>query len=169
MQISMYNASVPQLAKMLRNLSGLLDKAAAHCETRKIDPKALLEARLSPDMFTFTKQVQIAADFAKNCAARLAGVEPQRFEDTEASFAELKARIDRTLDYMKQFGPDRIDGSEDRVITYKLGGKERTFKGHAYLVQFTHPHFYFHAATAYDILRERGVDVGKKDFVGAVE
>lgn len=169
MQISMYNASVPQLAKMLRNLSGLLDKAAAHCEARKIDPKALLEARLFPDMFPFTKQVQIAADFAKNCAARLAGVEPQRFEDTETSFADLKARIDRTLDYMKQFGADRIDGSEDRTITFKLGGQERTFKGHAYLVQFTHPHFYFHVATAYGILRERGVEVGKKDFVGAVE
>jgi uncharacterized protein len=165
MTLSMYQASVPPFLQTLNALSAILDKGAASASARKIDPSVLLGARLYPDMFPFTRQVQVAADFAKNSAARLAGVEAPKWEDTEASFDELKARVAKTIDYVKSFSAAQIDGSEERDITLPLGGKPMTFKGQRYLINFALPNFYFHATTAYDILRHNGVDVGKRDFL----
>lgn len=166
MSLSMYQASVPVFVQMLTALSGVLDKAAAHCTARKIDPAVLLGMRLYPDMFALLRQVQIAADFAKNTAARIAGVEPKKFEDNEKTFEELKARIAATLDYVKSFTPAQIDGSEDRDVTITMRGQPVTFKGQPYLLSFAMPNFYFHTTTAYAILRHAGVEIGKRDFVG---
>jgi hypothetical protein len=166
MSISMYQASVPVFVRMLTNLSGILDKAAADAEARKIDPAVFLNSRLAPDMYPFTRQVQIASDSAKGASARLAGLEVPKYEDNETSIAELKARIDKTIAFVKTIKPAQIDGSEERVITLVQGDKTRTFKGHAYLLDYVFANFYFHVATAYAILRHNGVPVGKKDFVG---
>ena len=166
MSISMYQASVPVFIRILTNLSGILDKAAADAEARKIDPAVFLNARLAPDMFTFTRQLQIAADFAKGASARLAGLEVPKYEDDEKTIAELKARIDKTIAFVKTLKAAQIDGSEDREIVLVQGDKTRTFKGQAYLLEYAFAHFYFHATTAYSILRHNGVPVGKKDFVG---
>ena len=166
MAISMYQASVPVFQKMLKNLDGILDKAVASAETRKFDPAVLLNARLAPDMYPFTRQVQIATDHAKGGPARLAGLEPPKFEDKETSFAELKARIARVQEYLATLTPARIDGSEERKIVLKFGPREFEFVGLPYLTQFVLPNFYFHYTTAYAILRHNGVDVGKRDFVG---
>ena len=166
MSLSMHRASVPAFVQILTALSLILDKAAAHCAARKIDPAVLLNARLFPDMLPFTKQVQIACDFAKNALARLSGTEAVKFADDEKSFDELKARIARTLDLIKAAKPESIDGSEDRDVTVSIGGQPMTFKGEAYLVSSVLPNFYFHAATAYDILRHNGVEIGKRDFLG---
>lgn len=168
MAISMFHASVPAFIQQLQALSAVLDKAQAHAAAKKIDPAALINARLFPDMFTLARQVQIACDFAKGASARLAGVEVPVYEDVESSFDQLKARIAKTLDFVKTLKPSQIDGSETRDVTIKLGGKPVTFKGQLYLVSFVLPNFYFHAATAYDILRHNGVDLGKRDFIGAV-
>lgn len=166
MPISMYQASVPVFVRMLTNLSGILDKAAADAEARKIDPAVFLNARLAPDMYPFTRQVQIASDSAKGASARLAGLEVPKYEDNETSIAELKARIDKTIAFIKTIKPAQIDGSEERVITLVQGDKTRTFKGQAYLLEYVFANFYFHVAAAYAILRHNGVPVGKKDFVG---
>ncbi len=168
MAISMYQASVPPMIQGLRALSGLLDKAAAHAAARKIDPAVLLNARLFPDMFPMMRQVQIACDFAKGVPARLAGVDVPAFEDKEKDFADLKARIDRTIAFVQTLKPAQIDGSEDRDVTIKLGGNPVTFKGQTYLINFALPNFYFHATTAYAILRHNGVELGKRDFIGQV-
>src|SRR3954471_17035729 len=165
MTISMYRASVPLFQQMLPCLSAILDKAAAHAAARKIEPAVLLNARLYPDMFPLVRQVQIACDFAKGAAARLAGQEPPKYEDNETSFDELKARIAKTLDYVKEFKPSQIDGSEEREITMMLGGNQRKFKGESYLVNFVIPNFFFHTTTAYAILRHNGVELGKGDFM----
>ena len=162
----MYQASVPAFLRSLQNLSGILDKAAAHAAAKKIDPSIFIAARLSPDMLAFAKQVQIASDFAKNTAARLAGVEPPKFADEEKTFDELKARIAKASDYVKSIKADQIDGSEERDITIPIGGKPTTFKGQPYLVNFALPNFYFHLTTAYAILRHNGVELGKWDFLG---
>jgi hypothetical protein len=164
MTISMYRASVPVFQQMLACLSAILDKAAAHAAARKIEPQVLLNARLYPDMFSFTRQVQLASDFAKGPVARLAGQEPPKYEDNEASFEELRARIAKTLDFIKEFKPSQIDGSEEREITLMLGGNQRKFKGENYLVNFVLPNFFFHTTTAYAILRHNGVELGKRDF-----
>ncbi|GIK80449.1 MAG: DUF1993 family protein [Pseudorhodoplanes sp.] len=166
MPLSMYQASVPVFAQRLAALADVLDKAAAHVAEKKIAPEALLSARLFPDMFAFTRQVQIAGDFAKATVARLAGVEIPKYEDTEKSFEELKARLLRTRDYVRAFGPDRINGSEERDITFPVAGDRMTLKGAEYLFGFAMPHFYFHAVTAYDILRHNGVALGKRDYMG---
>lgn len=166
MPISMYQASVPVFVRMLTNLSGILDKAAADAEARKIDPAVFLNSRLAPDMYPFTRQVQIASDSAKGASARLAGLEVPKYEDNETSIAELKARIDKTIAFVKTIKPAQIDGSEERVITLVQGDKTRTFKGQAYLLEYVFANFYFHVAAAYAILRHNGVPVGKKDFVG---
>jgi hypothetical protein len=168
MTMSMYQACVPAFLQQLGALSGVLQKAAAHASARKIDPAALLNARLFPDMFPLTRQVQIACDFAKGASARLAGIEPPVYEDNEKSFEELQARIEKTMAFVKALKPGQIDGSEDRDITVKVAGKPVTFKGQPYLVNFALPNFYFHAATAYAILRHNGVELGKRDFIGAV-
>ena len=162
----MYQASAPRFAAMLRNLSALIDKAQAHCAARKIDPAAITAFRLYPDMFPFTRQVQIACDTAKGAVARLAGVDIPKHEDTEQSFAELQARIAKTVDFIESVKAERIDGSEERDIVLQMRSGERRFKGMPYLLGFAYPNFYFHITTAYNILRHNGVELGKLDFLG---
>ncbi len=166
MKISMYQASAPRFVNTLGNLSALIDKAAAHCEGRKIDPAALTAARLYPDMFPFSRQVQIACDTAKGAVARLAGMEVPKHEDSEKTFEELKARIAKTVAFVQSVKPGQVDGSEERDIHLKLGKLEVTWKGLQYLCGFALPNFYFHVATAYDILRHNGVEIGKRDYIG---
>jgi hypothetical protein len=167
MSITMYQASVPQFIRMLGNLRGVLAKAAAHAVAKKIDESALLNARLFPDMFPLTKQVQIATDFARGTGARLSGVEPPPVEDREQTFAELIARVDVAIAYLRTLSASQIDGSEARQITRKVRGEPKTFAGLDYLLQYALPNFYFHTTTAYAILRHNGVELGKGDFVGA--
>ena len=166
MSLSMYQASIPEFTRMLGNLAKIVDKAAAHAEAKKIDPQALLVARLAPNMFTFMRQIQVASDTAKSCAARLSGTEPPSFPDTETNFAELKARIAKTIDFLKGFKTEQIDGSEGRKIVLKLPGREVEFQGQAFLTGFALPNFFFHATTAYDILRHNGVELAKGDYLG---
>jgi len=166
MSISMYQASVPTFILSLKALSGVLDKGAKHAEAKGIDPAVLLGSRLYPDMFPLTRQVQIASDNAKGPSARLAGMEPPKFDDNEASFADLQARITKTIDFLQGLKPAQIDGSEDRQIVLQMRAGPLEFKGQAYLLHFAMPNFYFHCATAYAILRHNGVEVGKKDFLG---
>lgn len=164
--ISMYSASIPALKRGLDSLATILDKAENHATTRKIDPAVLLGARLYPDMFPLIKQVQIATDNAKGCAARLAGREVPRYKDTETSFTELIERIARTIAFLDIVGPEQIDGSENRDVSLQAGGQTYEFKGLAYLTGWVLPNFYFHVATAYAILRHNGVEIAKKDFLG---
>jgi hypothetical protein len=168
MSLSMYQASVPAFLRMLTSLGAILDKAEAFATGRKIDPEVLLSWRLAPDMFPFVRQVQIAADFAKGTTARLAGAEVPKYDDNEKTFAELKARITKTVKFVEGFKPGAIDGSEDRDITLTVGGQDMRFRGEAYLVHFALPNFYFHTTAAYAILRECGVELGKRDFLGMV-
>lgn len=168
MTISMFQAAVPPSLQMMGALHGILAKAAAHCETRKIDPAVLLGSRLFPDMFAFARQVQIAADFAKGGCARLADVPPPVFEDTEASFAELQDRLDRTSAFIRTLTPAQIDGTEDREIRIKVAGRPMQFLGQPYLLHFVLPNLHFHATAAYDILRHNGVEIGKRDFIGSI-
>jgi len=151
---------------MLKNLSAILEKAQAHAEAKKIDPEVLLESRLYPDMLPLVRQVQIASDNAKGAVARLAGVEVPKYEDTEETIADLRARLARTVDFVESIKPAQIDGSEANDIHLKLGPREVTWKGMQYLLGFALPNFYFHVVTAYDILRHNGVEVGKRDFIG---
>lgn len=168
MTVSMYSVSVPVFRKMLGNLSAILTKAEAHASAHKIDPTVLLQARLFPDMFPLTKQVQIACDFAKGAAARLAGTEVPKYDDTEATFEALRARISKTLAFVDTFKPAQIDGSEARTVSLTLGGQAYQFSGLDYLNHMVFPNFYFHVTTAYDILRHNGVEIGKADFVGSL-
>ena len=167
MKISMYQASVPVFIRVLGNLTVVLDKGAAHAEAKKIDPAVLINSRLFPDMFPFSRQVQIVTDNAKGGASRLAGLEPPKYDDTESNFPELKARIDKTVAFLKTFKPDQIDGSEDKTINLKLGKETLTFQGMPYLLNLVLPNIYFHTVTAYDILRHNGVEIGKKDYLGS--
>jgi uncharacterized protein len=166
MNISMYQASTPRFTNILKNLSGILDKAQAHAEAKKIEPSVLLNSRLYPDMFALARQVQIACDSAKAAVARLAGVEVPKHEDTEQTFAELKARIAKTIAFVESLKPAQIDGSEEKNIHLKLGSREVDWKGMQYLLGHALPNFYFHVVTAYDILRHNGVEVGKRDYIG---
>jgi len=166
MNISMYRASAPRFVSMLNNLAGILDKAAAHAEARKIDPQVLLASRLYPDMFPLARQVQIACDNAKGALARLAGVEVPKHEDTEKTFEELKARIAKTVAFVDSIRPAQVDGSENRAIHLKLGKREVDWQGMQYLLGFALPNFYFHVMTAYAILRHNGVELGKQDYIG---
>ncbi|HYB51261.1 MAG TPA: DUF1993 domain-containing protein [Burkholderiaceae bacterium] len=168
MSITMHTASVPRFAHTLRSLALILSKAENHALARKIDPAALLGARLFPDMFALTRQVQIACDTAKGAAARLAGEEVPKHEDTEQSFSELQQRIAKVIAFMESLPADRINGSEERSIKLTLRGEEVTFSGMQYLTGFALPNFYFHVVTAYDILRHNGVELGKRDFLGKV-
>src|SRR5574341_1015340 len=168
MKISMYQASAPRFINALRNLSSILDKAQAHAEAKKIDPLVLTSSRLYPDMLPLTSQVQIACDTAKGAVARLAGVDVPKHEDTEKSIAELKARIDKTITFIETLKPAQIDGTEDKDLHIKLGRREVDWKGMQYLLGFALPNFYFHATTAYDILRHNGVELGKRDYIGNV-
>jgi uncharacterized protein len=166
MKISMYEASAPRFVNMLTNLSGILGKAQAHAEAKKIDPAALTNDRLFPDMLPMKRQVQIACDTAKGAVARLAGVEVPKHEDTEQTFAELKARIAKTIDFVKTVTPAQLEGAEDRSIHLKLGPREVDYTGIQYLLGHALPNFYFHVTTAYDILRHNGVELAKRDYIG---
>ena len=166
MSLSMYQASVPVLTRALTNLIAVLEKGAASAEAKKIDPSVLLNYRLAADMFPLTRQVQIATDMSKGCVARLAGVEIPKYEDTEASFPELIARLRKTIDFINSFSAAQIDGSEDKTVTLQRKDGDVTYKGQPYLLFYVQPHVYFHCTTAYAILRHIGVDIGKKDFIG---
>jgi len=169
MTISMYQASVPAMIKTLSNLRNLLEKASTHTEAKKIDPSVLVNARLYPDMFPLSRQVQIATDMAKGAASRLAGQEVPSYEDNEATFPELIARLDKTIALLATFKPGDIDGSEDRTITLPMRDRTLTFKGLPYLIDYVLPNVYFHTTTAFAILRHNGVEIGKKDFLGKVD
>ena len=166
MTLSMYQASVPVFIRGLTNLATILQKAAAHAQTKKIDPAVLVNARLYPDMFPLPRQVQIATDHARGAAARLAGMERPSYPDTETTFEQLQARIARTIAYLETFKAAQIDGSEDRAITVPIRGNDVPFNGQPYLLGFALPNFYFHTVTAYAILRHAGVEIGKADYIG---
>lgn len=166
--LSMFSAAVPAYLQQLKALIGMLDKAEHHATARKIDPSALLMARLFPDMFTLTRQVQLTTDFAKGPCARLAGVEMPSYADTETTFAELKARVAKTIAFIETLKPEQFAGAEGREITIKIAGNPVTFKGEPYLVNFAIPNFYFHLTTVYALLRHNGVELGKGDFVAGV-
>jgi len=166
MNISMYQASVPRFVNILGNLSGILDKAQAHIDAKKIDASVLPTYRLFPDMLPMTKQVQIACDTAKGAAARLAGVDIPVFEDDEKTIAELKARITKTVAFLQTIKPAQVDGSDDKDIVLKRGDKETHYTGIQYLLGHAVPNFYFHVTTTYLMLRHNGVEVGKRDFLG---
>ena len=168
MTISMYNASVPLFTQLLDALNTILDKAELHAQNKQIDPNTLLQASLFPDMFNFTRQVQIATDFAKGVAARLAGVEVPVYEDNEVSFNALQARIKKTVQFISSIAPTKIEGSEEREIITRPGTpKEKKFTGQAYLLSYGIPQFFFHLTTAYAILRSKGIDIGKRDYMGS--
>ncbi len=162
----MYQASAPRFVNILKNLSAILDKAQAHAEAKKIDPTVFTSARLYPDMLTMARQVQIATDTAKAAMARLAGAEIPKYEDTEQTFAELKARIAKTIDFINTFKPAQIEGTDEKEVVIKLGGNDTKLTGMQYLLGHAHPNFYFHVTTAYDILRHNGVEIGKRDYIG---
>jgi hypothetical protein len=164
----MHSFSVPVFVKTLGNLSAILGKAAAYAEQKKFDPAVLLAMRLAPDMFPLTMQVRIACDFAKGAAARLAGEEPPKWEDSETTIGELQARIARTIEFVQGFDPARFDGAETRKVTLTIRGEPVEYAGLAYLAHVVLPNFFFHVTTAYDILRHAGVDLGKRDFIGRV-
>jgi hypothetical protein len=166
MTVSLYQASVPVFQKMLGNLKTILQKGESYAQAKKIEPSVLLNTRLYLDMFALTRQVQIATDVAKGACARLSGQDIPKYEDTESSFADLYARIDRTLAYLATFKPADIDGQEDRDIILTPGGKEMHFKGQPYLLHWALPNFYFHVMATYAVLRHNGVDVGKMDYLG---
>ena len=162
----MHQASVPVFVRALNNLAAILEKAAAHAEARKIDPAVLINYRLYPDMLPLSKQVQIASDSAKGGAARLAGVEPPKYEDNETTFAELIARLRKTVAYLETIKPEQIDGSEDKTVSWKTQTTTRTMQGMPYLLNHVTPNVYFHVTTAYAILRHCGIEIGKQDFLG---
>ncbi len=169
MSISMYQASVPVFIRMLTSLNGVLSKGAAFAQAKKIDESVLLNARLNPDMFPLTKQIHIATDFARGTGARLAGAEVPSYEDNEKTFAELTARVDRTIAYLKTLKNTQIDGSETREIVRPVRGEPKTFTGINYLLQYALPHFFFHVTTAYAILRHNGVELSKGDYIGTLD
>jgi hypothetical protein len=169
MSLSIHDASVPVLARALTNLAGVLEKGRLHAESEKIDPAVLLGMRLYPNMFAFTRQVQVVSDTSKGCMARLAAVEAPKYEDTESSFAELKQRIDKTLAYVKGFEPRQLEAADSRAVVIKFPNNTLNFKsGWDYLQSFVLPNLYFHSAMAYGILRHGGVKLGKLDFLGNV-
>lgn len=166
MSLSMYQSSIPIFIHMLGNLRNILQKGAAHATNKNFDPSVLINSRLAPDMFALARQVQIATDMVKGCAARLAGVEPPKYEDNETSFDELVARIDKTISYLKEFSPAQIDNTEAKEITLALRTRTLNFDGKTYLQHFVIPNMYFHITTTYNILRHNGVELGKQDFIG---
>ena len=168
MSISMHSASAPVFTRMLNNLLRWLDKAEAHAAAKKFDAGVLLAARLAPDMLAFTKQVQIATDTAKFCMARLAGVDAPKFDDNEASLADLRARIRTTIAFVESVPASRVDGSETREVTIPRRDGPITMTGEAYLTRYALPNFFFHVTTAYALLRHNGVDLGKPDYLGAL-
>jgi hypothetical protein len=166
MATSIYDQTIPIFSRMLSNLAAILRKAEADAEARKIDPQVFLQARLAPDMFPLMRQLQIATDHAKGAASRLAGLDVPKWEDNEKSFADLHARIDKTLLHLKALAPAQFDGAEDRAIEITFPGVTLNFTGQDYLLNFALPNFYFHLMTAYAILRHNGVPIGKRDYLG---
>ena len=167
MTSTLHLTSTTVFNQMLGGLNNVLAKADAHAAARKIEPDALLQARLFPDMFPLLRQVQVACDFAKSVSARLAGVEVPSFDDTEQTFADLQARIAKTLAFVDGLTPQQYEGSDTREIVTQAGTpKEKRFSGQSYLLNYGLPHFFFHVTTAYAILRHNGVEVGKKDYIG---
>ena len=163
--MNMYDASVPVFTHFLRSLSVILQKAEQHCAAKKIDPSIILTARLFPDMFALTRQVQIASDAAKGAGARLAGIAVPSWADEEKTFDELQARVARTIEFLASLTPEQFAGAEMREIALKAGGRELNFKGFAYLETYAKPNFFFHLTTAYAILRHNGIELGKPDFL----
>ena len=169
MSASMSQASLPVFEISLNALLAVLDKGAAHATAKKIEPSVLIGWRLAPDMFAFGRQIQVACDQAKNGAARLAGVEPPKFDDNEATLDQFRERISKTLAFLRTLDPKSIDSSSDREITFPLGSNNKgQMKGADYLYHFVLPNFYFHLTAAYAVLRNLGVDLGKRDFLGAI-
>lgn len=168
MTISMFQATVPVVARALQNLLHVLNKGAEHAKAKSISDETLLQTRLIADMLPLVKQVQIATDMAKNGVARLAGVEPLKFEDDEINIEQLQERLTRAIDYIESFTAEQIDGSEERAIHMKTRNGELNFTGQDYLLNFVLPHLFFHCTTTYVILREAGTELGKSDFVGSV-
>jgi hypothetical protein len=166
MSLSMHEASVVIMLRMLDNLSTILAKAAAHAEANRLDPSTLIEARLAPDMYALARQVQIASDTAKGCAARLAGMQPPSFPDEEKTFPELQERIAKTMAFLRSVPPEKVEGSAERPVILKAGDREIAFVGRTYLQNFALPNFFFHVTTAYDILRHKGLAIGKLDYLG---
>lgn len=166
MTLSMYAASAPVFLQGLQGLSIVLDKAEAYAKARKIDESVLLQARIFPDMFPFVRQCQIVTDNAKGAMARLAGQTPPSYEDNETSFEALKARVAKTIAFVESFTADQIDGSEERDILLKFPNGEMTFKGQVYLLNHVLPNFFFHATTAYDLMRQAGVELTKGNYMG---
>jgi hypothetical protein len=169
MTISVYDFSIPVLSRALTNLSNILDKAAAHAAAKKYDSSVLLHLRLFPDMHPLSRQVQIACDTAKGAAARLAGVDVPKHEDTESTLDELKQRIGKTLDFLKTVSAEQVNGAEGRTIEIKFPNGAWKFTALAYLVDFVLPNFYFHESMVYALLRKSGVEIGKTDFLGAIQ
>lgn len=163
--MNIHDASVPVFIHFLRSLSAILKKGEAHCAAKKIDPAVMLNMRLAPDMFPLTRQVQIASDAAKGAGARLAGIPVPSFPDEEKTFDELQARISKTIDFLSGLSKDQFSDGETRPISLKAGGRDLNFTGAAYLETWAKPNFYFHAATAYAILRHGGVELGKSDYL----
>ena len=161
----MFDTSIPVFIHYLKSLSAILKKAEDHCAARKIDPAVMLSQRLYPDMFALTRQVQIAADGAKAAGARLAGIAVPSLADEEKTFAELQARIAKTTDFLSTLSKSQFDGAADRVITFKSGGADKSFKGSDYLGLWAFPNFFFHVTTAYNILRHNGLEIGKGDYL----
>ena len=168
MPISLHEISIGVMLPKLRMLSTLLDKAAAHAEAERIDPATLVEARLAPDMYPLSGQIQRVSDGAKGAAARLAGLTPPIFEDNETTFPELQERLAKTIAYLESVGPDQVDGREDETITIPMRDRKVDFNGRSYALTMVLPNFYFHVVTAYDILRHKGVQLGKRDYLALV-
>ena len=167
MTISLYAASIPVFKQMLTALGAVLKKGEEHAAAKNIQPDALLQARLFPDMFPLVKQVQIAVDFAKGAGARLSGIEPPKYEDTETTFAELQALLSKVLAFLDTITPDQVDGNEEREIVLRPGtDKEKRLSTQKYLLHYSLPQFFFHVTTTYDLLRHNGVEVGKRDYIG---
>ena len=165
MSPAMFNASVPVFRQMLSALDSIIDKTVAHADAKKIDQAVYVGARLYPDMFPFSRQIGVATDFAKGASARLAGVEVPKFEDTEVTLADLKGRLQKTLDFIATLKPEQFEGAETRDITIQLRAGPTVFKGQPYLLHYALPNFYFHTTTAYAILRHNGIEIGKPDFI----
>jgi len=166
MHASMYQAAVPPAVRALTNLAAILEKGAAHAEARKIDPAALLNARLFPEMLPFTKQIQIATDTASGGVARLAGLEPPMIEHSESTFAALVARVQQTIQYLNSIKPPQVDGTEDKTVSWQSRSSTKSMQGLPYLVHHVLPNVYFHVTTAYNLLRHNGVELGKMDYLG---
>ena len=166
MTITMYQISVPRLVNILGNLSGMLDKAQTHVDAGRVEPAALMQYRLAPDMYPFAKQVQIACDKARSVAARLARMEVPHYVDDEQTLGELQERIARTIEFLRSVPAARIDGTEDDDVVLPVTGQETCYKGLQLLLGHSLPNVYFHTMTAYNILRHLGVPVGKRDFLG---